>query len=552
MATKFTFDNKVAALPGVYSTIKSGIKNIPAALSYGNILIIDSGGGATFGGGAGISGTLAQGANSVYEFDNLRDFQNFTKGGYYWLLATPLFQPAPGEQGVSKIYWAKAAATVAAEMTFQPTGGGSAGGTFVVQCKDEGVIGNGVETSSVLTKGYCYTFVAGEIDTAKFILKFWVGTYKGAADDSIAYDGIAQANCKPLLIAKSPEFSNIQEVFDWAATDYNFNTLFKVKTATKTGTGAVTAADLSAITGNRLATGGTETYNTTHLGTVLDTVKDLDYTFVLADKHGVTASTDNMQSAENGLIFAHIVNEAKFDKFMVIGGGKDSTQFDQGTLSSVAASNYYNSDKVIVVHGGVKKVSQLTGSGFREFDSQYKAAVVLGRIAGIAPQIPITFKNINIDGELHVINDKQKRKALDEGVLVTYYDDDFQFYSVLQGVNSLQNNTYLVNADGTSYSIQLRRIVSQINKEILINAKRDLLGQRYGVNRNTLSSETLRNWTVDYLRSKVATSTIDNLIIDFPSDKVNVEINQDAYFVRYAFVPNGEITKLLFTGTMID
>lgn len=552
MATQFTFDNKLIKLPGAYSTIKSGIKNIPAGLSYGNILIIDCGGATGYGGGAGIDGTLADGQNSVYSFDNIGDFQSFIKGGYYWLLAYPLFQPSPGEQGVSRIYWTKAAATVAAEMTFAPTGGGSAGGTWVIQCRDEGTVGNGAETSSVLTKGYCYTFSAGEIDNTKFLLKFWRGTFKGLASDGLAYDGIAEANCKPELVAKSPEFSNIQEVFDWAATDVNFNVLFKSKTTTKTGTGAITSADLSSITGNRLASGGTETYSTTYLSQALEAVKDLDYTFVLADKHGVSGSTDNMQSAENGLIFAHITNEAKFQKFMVVGGGLDATQFVQSTLSSKAAAEYFNSDRVIVVHGGVKKVSQLTGSGFREFDSLYKASVVLGRIAGLAPQVPITFKSIGIDGEIHSLNSKEKTKALQSGVLCTYWDDDFKSFTVLQGVNTLQNNTYLVNADGTSYSIQLKRIESQINKEIIINAKKDLLGQRYGVNRNTLSEGIVRDWLISFLDSRTAKGFEDNLIISFPKDQVVVTRKQDAYDVRYAFSPNTEITKLFFTGTMID
>jgi len=45
-----------------------------------------------------------------------------------------------------------------------------------------------------------------------------------------------------------------------------------------------------------------------------------------------------------------------------------------------------------------------------------KAAIFLGREAGMAPQVPLTFKNISIDGERHVLNDVEKSKALNGGV----------------------------------------------------------------------------------------------------------------------------------------
>lgn len=544
MATNFFFNGRRVKLPGVYSTIKSGIKNIPAEASYGNILIIDNGSGATFGGGSGIDGALSKNQDSVYVFDNITDFQSFTKGGVWWKLAEPLFRPALGQQGVSRIYFVKAATTTAAEATFAPTGGGSAGGTFVFQVRDEGIIGNGVENTSVLTKGYAFTFQAGEVDTTKFMLKFWVGSYRGASADTLPYNDIPQAQTKPELVCKSVEFSNIDDLFAWANSDPTFNVYFKVKTATKTGTGAVTSADLTTYPGNTLAAGGTETYSSANLDLVLDSVKNLDYSYILSDQYG-----DNAQGSLNGKMLAHIVNEAKFEKYLVIGGGKDSSKWTQ-TNGSIPTAKYYNSDRVIVCHGGVKKSTTLTGTGFREYDSLYKAAVVLGRIAGLPPQVPITFKNVDIDGEVHNLTDKEKEVGLDAGVLMTYYDDNFQAFTILQGVNTIQRNTNLVNTDATTYSIQLTRIRAQLNKEIIINGKLELLSQPYGVNRNTLSPEYVRDWTIGYLKSRVANDQLDNLIISFQN--VNTVRNQDAYFTTYEFVPNGEITKLFFTGIMID
>jgi hypothetical protein len=320
-----------------------------------------------------------------------------------------------------------------------------------------------------------------------------------------------------------------------------------------TGTGLLSAADLTLYTGTQVATGGTETYSTAALSTVLDSVVSLDYTFILSDKYGVTTpSTDNMKSTENGLMLAHIASQAKFEKFMFVGGGLDVTQFAQSTLSSISGAQYFNTEKVILVHGGIKKVSNLNGSGFRSFDSLYKTAIVLGRTAGLPPQVPLTFKNIAIDGELHQLKTKEKVQALDAGVLATYWDSDFGKFTVLQDVNTIQQNKNLINPDGTSYSLQLRRITSQINKELIQNAKTELLGQKFGVNRNTLSPAFLRDWVIGYLKSRTVTDQIDNLIISFPADKVTVTRVQDAYQVNYQFSPNTEIRILLFTGVMID
>lgn len=544
MSQKIFFNNNTIKLPGVYATIKSGIKNVPAQSSYGNILVIDNGLGASFGGGSGISGSLASGQDSIYSFDNIDDFRAFAKGGMFWLLAQPLFKPARGVNGVSRIYFAKAATTVAGTLTFSPTGGGSAGGSLVLQVKDEGITGNGVLLNTVLTKGYSLTFQAGEVDNTKFLVKFWHGNFKGLAADSLPYDEVLEANTKPTLIAKSPEFTNIQTLIDWANSDPTLNTYFKVQTATKTGTGAVTTADLSLITGNVLAIGGTETYSTANLSLILDAVKDLDYTFILSDQYG-----DNAQGTVNGMLLSHVTTDAKFDKFIIIGGGLDSTKFTQ-TNGSIPTAVYFNSDRVIVCHGGIKKNSNANGVGFRVWSSLYKAAAILGRICGVQPQIPATFKNIDIDGEVHNLTDKQKEQCLDSGVLVTYWDDDFQAYTILQGINTIQNNNNLVNTDATSYSIQLKRIVAQLNKELIINAKKELLSQPYGVNRNTLSPEYIRDWTIGYLKSRTATQQLDNLIISFQD--VNCTLTGTVYNVTYGFTPNSEITIILFTGFLLD
>ena len=74
MATTFNFNGQTIIIPGSYSTIKSGMKNPPIELSFGNILVIDTGSGAGYGGGAGVAGQYSQGKDSIYEFDNIGCF----------------------------------------------------------------------------------------------------------------------------------------------------------------------------------------------------------------------------------------------------------------------------------------------------------------------------------------------------------------------------------------------------------------------------------------------------------------------------------------------
>lgn len=545
MATKIYFDGRQETLPGVYSRINANVKNPPIQLPYGNILIIDNGTGANYGGGSGINGSLQSGENSIYAFDNIRDFQDFTKGGLWWLLANPLFKPnKQAGNGVSTIYWAKAATTAAATLTFTPTGGGAAGGSFVINPRDEGLIANGAEdVNDNLTLGYAFTMEVGTIDDAKFVLKYWVGTFKGLAADGLAYDGVIATDTRPELLVQSVEFDNVADLYTWANESATFQKYFNITTQTTTGAGTVDSDDLTTYAGNTLALGGTETYATTDLDDVLDSVTDLYYTFVLSDDYG-----DDAQSSDNGKILAHITTEAKFEKFMVIGGGVDALKWNQSN-GSIPTAEYYDTDRVIVVHSGIKKNSNLNGQGFREWDSIYHAAIMLGRIVGLAPQIPVTTKGIDINGLQHSLKEKEREQGLSEGVLMSFFDKDFGRINIVQGVNSLQRNDNLINNDATSFSIQLKRITSLINAELIINAKLDLLGQEDGVNKYTLSEQFVTDWVIAYLQSRTIKDTLDNLLVNFR--EVTVETQQDNIFVSYTIVPNTEINKILFTGTLV-
>jgi hypothetical protein len=548
MATEFIFNNQKIKLPGAYSTIVSGEKNPPLALDYGKVLVIDTGTlGATWGGGAGIDGELANGQNAIYSFDNISDYRSFLKGGMLWKIADGLFRPdvKANAFGASTVIHAKAATTAAGTMTFTATGGGAAGGTFAVKCKDEGLIGNGTLASTNLVKGYGYTITAGVKDTAKWIFNIWQGQWKGNHTDGIAYDEVAQASTRPILVAQSPEFNNIQNLIDWADTNTSFARLFAKGTCTVTGTGAVTSADISGLTGYQVATGGTETYSTANLTKLLTEVAEEDYSFILCDKYGMS----NYDAAEVGLIVAHINSEAKFKRFLFVGGGENEDEFDVAD-GSLAMAAYFNSPYQVVVHGGIGESSKAVGSGFREWPSIYTTAKVLGRVAGKEPQVPITEKTLGIDKLKHNLNKKQKEQALDAGVLAIVNKKSIGKFVVMQGVNTLQNNKNLFTNDGKSFSIQFMRIVEQINKELVINSEIDLLSDENGVNSFTLSPGILKNWTEAYLTSRVASELADNLLLSFRN--VTVTKVQDAYQVTYGIVVNNEINKIFFTGFLFS
>ena len=654
MPTEITFGKQKVIEPGVRSQILSGIKNPPLSLSYGNILIIDTGSGATWGAGAGTTGTLTvDKKDAIQSFDNLNDYRRAMKGGILWLVGKWLFQPENfSVPGVSMVNYIRAATTVAAEMSYVFTGGGANGGTMVLQIRDEGLIGNGqgniddetlaegsilitvaggagdtiemtsdegagavslgeytvinldavgdvatglaaainlltathgyvavaatatvtitppaqsgvaansytlaaVKTGTVtgtitafaggvngtLTKGYGMKMRVSPTDSTKYIIDYYVGTFRGLDVDSESYDFIDEVDTTPYLLVSSVEFNTFAVWYAWATTSAEFLRYFAIKTYTPAGTGAVDAADLAANGGWVFGAGGTETYGAADLLDVFEAITEVDYTFILADKYNTDAQHATLTSILN-----HIINESKYGEMMVVGARNLGAAF----ATSLTDAAYYDSERVIVVHAGLKKLRR-DGTGFKEYPSIVKAAAVLGRIAGLEPQVPLTFKGIDMDGDSHNMTESERKTALKGGLLHTKYDYEFAKFTVNQGINSIQNNINMVNEDGTSAEISIMRIAAQLNKEIIYNAKRQLLGQTYGVNRNTLSSLDVKNWIEGYLQRRTATGTVDNLILSF--ENVVVVTNQDSYEVTYGFVPNFPVNKLFFTGFMLD
>jgi hypothetical protein len=406
----------------------------------------------------------------------------------------------------------------------------------------------GIE-GTILTRGYAASLDIGEMDTSKYVLKFYRGTFKGydgiiSNSTPAPYDGLAEISTRPELVAQSPEVDTVQELVDWMQDEtgegFIFNQYFYLSSYTiASATDEILPEDL---VNNIRAVGGTESYSSEDLADVLDSIEDLNFDFIIADNWG-----DNARSQNNLAIVDYITNVAVIQPDLYIGGGQTEGEFSGNSLASVELARAFDSQNVVIVHGG-PNVTAVGRRGFKEYDSIYKAAVALGRIAGIQPQNPPTFKGLGIQGEQHPLKKKQIRLGLDAGVLMTRLDNGS--FEIIKGVNTLQNNTYLANPDGTTHSIQLGRIERQLNKEIVVNSKEALLKKPNGANRNTVSPEDVKAWLEGYLDSKIATNQDDDLIISYQA--VTVTRSGDAYDITYAFEANTEVSFLVFTGTVID
>lgn len=545
MASTFIFNGRQISLPGVYSTIVSGEMNPARNLDYGKVLIIDTGKySAGFGGGAGINGENAQGQNAIYTFDNIADFRAFMKGGLWWRVAEALFAPDPSNPdavGISELEFVRAATTTGAKMTFAT----SAGGTFAVKTLDEGLVANGsLLNDELLTKGYGMNFIAGREDVTKWILQFWRGTYTGTYSDGLPYGDITQENSDPELVLESPEFKNMQELVDWAQNDSNFALAFVLDSTTNVeGNGEITEGDITTALGGKpyiLAAGGTESFDMDDFNAVLDQIVGLDYSNIILDQVG-----DNAYSATTKAYLTHMNGAAKFQHFLYVAGYDKGADFSK----EIDLAKKFDSSFVQLVHGGAGVVSAFDAQKIRWWGVMYNLCAIVGRISGKPPYVPPTFKSIGVDRLQHALTELEKKKALKYGILTTVLNDYTGKFNILQGVNTLQDNANLFNAKGQSYSIQFMRIVAQINKELIVNATLDLLGQENGVNANTLTAGAVKDWTVAYLQSRTATDAQDNLILSF-KDVVTTR-KEDAYFTTYKIVVNNEITKLFFTGYLI-
>lgn len=637
MATRVNFGGKQRVIPNTYAEILSGVENPPSALTTGEVLVIDTGGNATWGGGSGVDGEFSQGLDSFYRFTSVQSAQSFLMGGKYSKYMENLFFPEDGVQGTPSVTFVKSATTVPAEIT--KTWGAY---DFQAKCKFEGVCGNAVTTgdtpavwefdvdlvgdatdthtllidgvtigsyivpaiplspastaiaiaqdivatasgytvlsvignkirvkaiagdgsaSNVMSFNYNTTGTAvGGVNRVKdgvtapilekgFAMKvlpskkgvnfsevsFYKSTFTGLAPDGISYNEITAEQATPKLIATTT-VSTLQELIAWAKKDKGFNSYFQLVDNTGGNDVAIPSTDDNWIG----ATGGTENYDVNLMDTILQYINDTNIEFIVT-----TESFANSLSVFNQPVIDWVNRDSRFIRQLFITGGNNLNDFD----GSLALCQELDSDVVNVVHGAYKSTSQLSPDGFRYWDADGKLFLMLGRLGGLEPQNSLTFKSINIAKEVHPLTEDEKIQALDSGLLVSYFNTDRSLFIVLQGVNTLQNNEFFFNEDGTTFSIQVKRIDAQVNKTLVIESNIKLLGKEEGANKKNLNSATVSEFTKAQLDFLTATETQDNLILGYRS--VEVSFDQDNFFVTYEFEPNSEITKGFFTGTRV-
>jgi hypothetical protein len=533
MPSKVQFGNKTVLEPGAYTRVIGGVTEAPESSSLGTVLIIDTGLGATWGGGSGINGALNQGLSSVYEFDSLRDFQRWMRGGILWDVAQYIFKPVIAQRGAQKLLFASAKTTIQASLSKTLTNG-----TIAVKTVAEGVGANGTIVSTHLDTGFAAKMIAGTADSAKFVWQGWVGTYRGADGAGVPLNDTLAANSAPELVVQSPEVANLTELAAWMEEDAVFQQWFRLDAISAlTGLGVLVSGDLTTYALSAFS-GATETYNTGDLDDLLETIGEVDYTFILCDKYGVADGVDT----ENTKIFTHITTEAVYEKFMIVGGGADATEFDQSSNSSIAMARYFNSPKVYIPHGNIKKIR--SGGGYRTYPTIYLAAQIAGRLAGLEPQVPATWKPISVDGVVHELTLKQREKALLGGVL--HLKKVQGQWVVNQEINTMQKNNQMIYPDGTSPEGSIMRIASLLNKELKLNAERQFVGQNVA----SASPADVKSFVEGYLISRTAKTNSDNLILNFLN--VSVTYNNGDYSISYGFTPNGPVNRLFITGIMLN
>ena len=541
------FNNKTVLEPGSYTQVKGGERKAPEAVSTGKVLIIDTGIGAGYGGGSGSLGTAFQGKKSIYSFPTLEESRDWVRGGILWDIAGRIFNPSKDDQvrGCEELMIIQARESTPASITMRfgtdVSGTIANGGQVVIKLNAEGTGGNGTIVSSKLQKGFGAKIVVAGTNLFKIV--FYVGTYKGLDPNGVPINNVTAevAGNQAKILYETKPFSNVTAVVAELTKSGDFAELIGYLDMTAVtgtvvyGTGVHGGVSDSTATLEAFS-GGTETYSTNALDEAIAVMQEVDNVYFLSDKFGITDGV----GVENTKLLTAMTEEGVYEKFLIIGGGKDSTQRSQSNDSSASMAAYYNNPYVYVVHGDVLQKNPNT-TGFRRLNTLYHAATIVGKLAGNAPQDPITWKDIDIDGIIDDMKISERNILLKAGVihLRELASGDFV---VNQEVNTLQENDDLIYPNGTSPEGSVMRIAAIINKEIKVKTEKRFVGSNY----NLSDPADVQSYVNGILIEKTANKTTDNLIIGYKN--IVVELRGTDYHIQYSFVVNSPINRLFITG----
>ena len=251
---------------------------------------------------------------------------------------------------------------------------------------------------------------------------------------------------------------------------------------------------------------------------------------ILAEDFGVDAL-----SAKNKALQSYYTTQSRLDKFLrpdiYIGGGHDSDSFnytrgdaDQAS-SSVYVAQQYNDNHVKVIHGGL--IQQYNGQTV-ELGSVYKAAIVMGRVFGLPPQIPATAKSLSYLRDVSGLTAAQETVATRNGVIITKRGPVGGF-EILRDINTLQQNSSLFMRNGESYDGTITSMSRFTAKQLKVTLRSFQFnrGPVGGANRANFSPAEAEEAVKDVLNTLVASPTADNVLIRYSNVRTVAEA--DAY-----------------------
>lgn len=535
MAQSAVFGNRIIKLPGVYARVVSGVETEIPLSTYSNVLLIDAGAGKGFNSAKGIVG---YGRECIYSLS--QDQANFyIKGGPLVPVLEKLWNPAVGAEGIGVLNMIKAATSQPATIQGEISMFGGAITMSSVTTVEEGKICNTVKSEGdnpELKTGYILRSV-WDSKLNKGYVEIIQGTYEGVNLGGFVI-GQTEENSHPKTIFRSKKCSTPKELATSLSNSLDFKALVIAKDIAYSGDGNTWTTKEN----NEFEFEGGDDQYAISLVDILPASTDVDYSVVLVCTDEENGTTTKQQT---------MIEEVKAyfedaDKFI-----RQAVAYEEDKSLAITQAQFYDSERVIVTSGICKKTSRNSPTGFITQDNMVTAAVCLGRIFGLSPEIAGTMKTLNIDGMEVEPTSTDLEDMLDNGVISPYYDSDFGSYCLSQVCNSLQANTQLINPDCTTYSVQVMRILGQVIKNLQQQAKLDFWGGNKGVNKGTLSDAYVKEWTQTLLdKLTVAPNkTENNYLLGYEVTKV--ETVDDTKRVYLAVTVNGEITKIFFLVTVL-
>lgn len=555
-------------------------KSIPQkALPFNVVLEFSNGNG-----GLGFTETrniayIPNDGDFIYEFKNYEDFAQFIGGGRVSSVVKNIFSPREGASGAPKVLYSRLfSATKQASIPIGTISSGDNGDSvvpvFYILPKKAGYCGNalyfidgdnGYQNDLIkIIQGYVAIF---EIDPNGRDVHFRI--YEGDFDwkdylnstETTAIDIVNEMCNQAFMQERSRNIGTLvyeTTIFDYSGSDMTilqfaqllsddpeFNKIFDIRISNSNSSAYVNQLDFYyfyASEGGATIplTNNDDNYFTSQLSKI----SELDITFILPLIFSGGGDPKELLSALSGYVKSNV---SKFDQFLCFSTnasdriGIMSIEEQIGFLAS--EMSYLNSEKIVFAFGNPVNINDRNSTKYY-LPSDFMLASIIGLNAGMAPQTPLTFKEINYKSFYPLLTKDQRIELLQAGVM--HMRNVSGRWRINQGITTLQDNKKTIADDGQSFELSIALIKAQLNKELIIEGENRFIGNTAA----QASPEAVKNFVETKLASFVATPGNDNLILDWKN--VTVRAQNGDYFVTYDFVPNVPVNKTFFVGNILD